>query len=326
LVVALSISTALLGLAQQRASVARTEAFRTVQMALASLDQMAETVQEQSGADRAAAGRSDARASQIVIAYCAEVTKRFAGDETMHEAVAKAHRSAGRARVRLGQPNWIADYRQSIQLYEKIAARRTELLWLRAGLIGTLTEFADQLETHGDPAGRRSALGRAVQVADGLIGNPNADLHCFRIGLQGPFNSLAWALVRRPGSSAGDATAAVRLAKQAVAWDRTRAAYWNTLGAAHFRSGDWAAARTALEESMKRSGGGGPCDWFFVAMLAQRQGRPGEARVWYDRAVAVMPSKAGCAIEPDLWQFYSEASLALGLKAEPKGELTKRGA
>jgi hypothetical protein len=165
-----------------------------------------------------------------------------------------------------------------------------------------------------------------VQVADGVIGNPNADLHCFRIGLQGPVNTLAWALVRRPVAGAGDASAAVRLGKKAVAWDSTRASYWNTLGAAHFRNGDWAAARSALEESMKRSGGGGPCDWFFLAMLAQRQGRPHEARLWYDRAVAVMPSKAGCAIEPDLWQFYSEASLALGLEAAPRGSLATRGA
>ena len=36
-----------------------------------------------------------------------------------------------------------------------------------------------------------------------------------------------------------DAALAVRLARKAVEWEPEQSAYWNTLGLAHYRAGDW---------------------------------------------------------------------------------------
>ena len=62
--------------------------------------------------------------------------------------------------------------------------------------------------------------------------------------------------------------------------------FWNTLGVAAYRAGDWKEAEEALEKSMGLNKGGEAADWFFLAMTRRRQGRPDEARQWFDRAAA----------------------------------------
>ena len=54
-----------------------------------------------------------------------------------------------------------------------------------------LTSPADAVEAD-------TSFHRALAVAEGLLDNKDAGYRCFRIQLVGPFNSLAWALVRRP--------------------------------------------------------------------------------------------------------------------------------
>jgi Flp pilus assembly protein TadD len=97
-------------------------------------------------------------------------------------------------------------------------------------------------------------------------------------------NNLAWALATCPKAELRDGVRAVELAKRAVELGSNVGNHWNTLGAAHYRAGDWQAAVAALEKSMELRQGGDSLDWLFLAMTEQRRGDPRQARAWYDRA------------------------------------------
>src|SRR5262249_51040625 len=85
-----------------------------------------------------------------------------------------------------------------------------------------------------------------------------------------------------------DATAAVRLARQAIAVEPSNANYWNTLGAAQYQAGDPRAAIEALEKALQLRGGGISIDWFFLAMAHSQLGDKKRARAFYDLGVTWM--------------------------------------
>ena len=63
------------------------------------------------------------------------------------------------------------------------------------------------------PSNRINYSARALQVADALLGDKNTDVHCYWTALIGPFNDLAWKLVRCPPARDSDVALAVRLAE-----------------------------------------------------------------------------------------------------------------
>ena len=83
----------------------------------------------------------------------------------------------------------------------------------------------------------------------------------------------------------------------------------NTLGAAHYRAGDWVAAIEALNKSMELRQGGDAFDWYFLAMAEWRRGNKDEARRWYDKAAAWRLEKAKDNEELD--RFEADASVVL---------------
>ena len=114
--------------------------------------------------------------------------------------------------MNLGGTRGRDDYREAIQIYENIAARYPKNIWLRAGLITTLDEHAGLLNLPDDAAEADASFRRSLAVAEGLIGDKDADAHCFSTQLVRPFNNLAWELVcRRTPAHAGDVGIAVRL-------------------------------------------------------------------------------------------------------------------
>jgi tetratricopeptide (TPR) repeat protein len=128
-------------------------------------------------------------------------------------------------------------------------------------------------------------------------------------------NALAWLLATCPDPKLRDPAQAVKLAKRAVKLAPKVGGFWNTLGVAHYRAGQWQAARTALKKSMELSKGGDAGDWFFLAMTTWQLGDKAKARSWYDRAVAWMDKKA--PKDPELARFRAETAALLGIKEGP---------
>jgi serine/threonine protein kinase len=122
-------------------------------------------------------------------------------------------------------------------------------------------------------------------------------------------NTCGWILVDCPDESLRDPDLAVALAEKAVTREPEQAKYWNTLGVACYRKGDWTKARSSLEQSMNRSGGSA-YDWIFLAMACQRLGDVEAARVWRDKAVRWLQMQE---FKPeDVLRYRAEADALLG--------------
>src|SRR5262249_32471126 len=125
-------------------------------------------------------------------------------------------------------------------------------------------------------------------------------------------NELAWLLATCAEAKFRDPKRAIELAKQAIALSPNERNYWNTLGVAHYRAGNWTDAVAALERAMELDGGGHGCDWVFLAMSHWQLGDKDAARKWYDQAVEGM--------EKNHWQrellggFRAEAAELLGVE------------
>jgi serine/threonine protein kinase/tetratricopeptide (TPR) repeat protein len=98
-------------------------------------------------------------------------------------------------------------------------------------------------------------------------------------------NALAWILANCPDQELRDTSRAVNLANETVKRASENGDYWNTLGAARYRAGDYRGAVEALKKSMDFRKGGDASDRFFLAMAHWRLGDKEQARQFYDQAV-----------------------------------------
>ncbi|MBC7851937.1 MAG: hypothetical protein IAF94_00730 [Pirellulaceae bacterium] len=119
-----------------------------------------------------------------------------------------------------------------------------------------------------------------------------------------------------PDPKERDGAQAVRLAEQAVKLNPNEGLYWNTLGAARYRAGDWQGAIVALSKSQELQRANEGFDWFFLAMAHWQLGEKEQAQKWYDRAVEWV-SKFEQQNE-EVLRFRAEAAELLGIKDEPK--------
>src|SRR5262249_56492592 len=152
----------------------------------------------------------------------------------------------------------------------------------------------------GRPREARDEYARTVELCDQAVahgGGAEARNHC------------AWVLVDCPDAGLRDPARAVALASAAVAQAPAEGKYWNTLGVAHYRAGDWPAAAAALRRSAELRGGGDPWDWFFLAMASWRQGDRLRARAWYEQSVAWMRQHP--PPREDLLRYLAEAEALL---------------
>ena len=84
-----------------------------------------------------------------------------------------------------------------------------------------------------------------------------------------------------------------------------------------FRAGNWEKAVAAFRISTERQKGGDAYDWFFLAMAQWHLGEKGEARSWFDKAVAwTLANRPG---DIQLLNFWAEAADVLGRKAPERG-------
>ena len=124
-------------------------------------------------------------------------------------------------------------------------------------------------------------------------------------------NNLAWLEATCPETNFRNSKLAVRHARRATVLQPGDGNYWNTLGAAHYRAGDWEDAKTAFARSMALRREGDSFDWFFLALVELKLGRKAVARHWYDRAVEWYRRSAPG--DGELYRFQVEAAQELGL-------------
>jgi serine/threonine protein kinase/Flp pilus assembly protein TadD len=126
-------------------------------------------------------------------------------------------------------------------------------------------------------------------------------------------NQLAWQLATCPDLKLRDPARALQAAKTAVKLAPREGNFWNTLGVAHYRAGDWREAIAAIQKSMDLRKEGDPGDWFFLALAHARLGEKDKARKWYDQAVRWMDEKQ--SKNPELLRFQAEAAEVLKIKS-----------
>jgi tetratricopeptide (TPR) repeat protein len=135
-------------------------------------------------------------------------------------------------------------------------------------------------------------------------------------------NDLAWFLATCPDARFRDGSQAAALGQRAVEQAPENGGYWNTLGVAHYRTGDWRAAIQAVEKSIALTKDGNGVDRFILAMAHWQLGDKQQARHCYDQAVQWMEKNKPA--DEELAQFRAEAAALLGLN-EPPGPPAEDG-
>jgi uncharacterized protein HemY len=126
-------------------------------------------------------------------------------------------------------------------------------------------------------------------------------------------NNLAFVLADCPEVGLRHPGEAVTLARQALAAVPGEGNFWNTLGVACYRAGDWRAATTALEKSMALYTDTSPdlTDWFFLAMANWQLGDRAQARTWHMKATQALELRL---LSEGIIRYLKEASDLLGVK------------
>jgi serine/threonine protein kinase len=305
---------------------ARLEERLAYESSLAALDVLTQPLINPSDGSGPRRGNDADRVYLYAIRHCDDIRRLTLQDLLVSELAAKAARRAGFYRTILGQAKGRGDYEQAIRTYEALIQQQPGFIWLRTGLIETLLEYSEGLTRNGDRTAAGPRFRRALQLAEDLIGDPAVAAPCYYKPLIASINGLAWELVVRPPGDPSDTARAIRLARQAVAWETTEIPYYphvlqvhRTLGVASCRAGDWSAAAAALEKSIAATEGGDSRDWFFLAIARHRQGDRAGAQKWYERAASWMERNPAQARDGELAQIRAEAGEVFGRPALASG-------
>jgi Tetratricopeptide repeat len=132
-------------------------------------------------------------------------------------------------------------------------------------------------------------------------------------------NNEAWPLATHPEAKSRDPLRAVELAKQAVELAPKEGNFWNTLGVAHYRAGNWVQSIAALEKAMQLMKGQFEShNTFFLAMAHWQRKDKEQAHKWYNQAVQWMEKnkealRKNKLLQEELRRFRAEAEALLGI-------------
>ena len=140
---------------------------------------------------------------------------------------------------------------------------------------------------HGQLAEAKAAWQHSLDLLTELLA-AHPEYPALRRGWCDCANDLAWLLAGAADPTVRDPAGAVALAVKSVEMDPECSTYWNTLGAAHYRAGDFQAAVADLDQATALGDGGTTFDHVFLAMAHARLGHMEDARRWFDLAMIGM--------------------------------------
>jgi eukaryotic-like serine/threonine-protein kinase len=193
--------------------------------------------------------------------------------------------------------------RRAVKLYEALATDDPSKTVYRQNAAATCYSMGILYNSVKQPGSAEQEWARAIEQCRKAL----------RHDEQGEIaNDLAWYLVDCPAPALRAPAEAVGLAKKAVTRAPQMGEYWNTLGVAHYRAGEFQPALIALSRSVELRSGGDTADYFFLAMAYERLRDRKQARIWFDKAVQWM-DKRSPQEERDL-RYRAEAKQILGMK------------
>jgi hypothetical protein len=160
---------------------------------------------------------------------------------------------------------------QGIALREAMIAERPRDRSARRDLAREYGRLGRIVARGGSPRESEPARRRSLELWETLEAEAPDDAEA-RFRRAEAQNDLAWAICAGPGREADEVAEAIRLAATALEQAPDDPAFWNTLGAARYRAGEWAAAIAALERSAHLGVGNSPFHLFIHAMAAARAG------------------------------------------------------
>src|SRR5208337_711300 len=185
------------------------------------------------------------------------------------------------------------EYRRAVPLIEKLAIEDPSVEAYKRDLANSKQNLANLLHRAGRLMEAEQEYHQAVAVLANLAEAASQ-------------NMLAWSLATFPDPHLRDPQVALRAAKKAVEQRPQVGEYWNALGVAHYRVGEWKAASEALEKSKQLRAGCSPSGWFFHAMTCWQQGQMEKARSSYDKGVDWMEKNN--SRDEELRRFREEAA------------------
>lgn len=181
------------------------------------------------------------------------------------------------------------------------------MLDLRRSKLGE--NHTDTLQSMNNVAVTLYALGKhadALQLHEETLALRETKLPLDHRDTLESMNAVAWILATCPDRKLRNPEKALALAKHVTERAPQKPNFWNTLGAACYRNGDWQGTIRALGRSMELGKGGDASDWFFLAMAHWRLGDKKQARQWYDRAIEWTEKKK--PRDEELRRFRAEAA------------------
>jgi tetratricopeptide (TPR) repeat protein len=211
----------------------------------------------------------------------------------------------------------IAEFCEAIRIEKDYAYAHHNLgeaLRHKGQLDEAIAEYREAIRIKKDDAGFHYNLGTALSLKgqwDEVIAERREIIRLKKDNAEA-HNNLAWLLATCPDVRFRNPSQAVTHAKKAVELAPYMGAYWNTLGVAHYRNGEWKAAVETLMKSAQLREGGDSYDFFFLAMAHWQLNERDKARAWYDQAVAWMDKNQ--PQDEELKRFRAEATALLGME------------
>ena len=199
----------------------------------------------------------------------------------------------------------------AVQLAETVVNKKPEDLKYKQTLASRYNRLAFVQALNGESGDAAASRTREISIREELVKKKPDAIH-YQYSLAASHNNLAWLLATAADLHLRQPEEAVSHAKEAVDLVSDEKTYWNTLGVAQYRNGEWKEATNSLQQSIDLSanGAGTACDSLFLAMAYWQLGQKDEAQDRYNQAIARMKDEQP---NDELLRMRAEADMLMGI-------------